>query len=161
MGQFSLNISVDAPKEEVFRIFTDFENAPKRVRGISKLEVLTDGPVGVGTRFRETREMFKREATEEMEITQLTPGESYTVGCETCGCEYATVFRFTPTRSGTDVEMQMTTRAISLFAKIMSPIMSLMMGPMMRKCMMQDMADLKAAAEGKPVDTDGSAANDA
>ena len=60
---------ISAPHQAVFEKFTDFAHVAENVRGIERMEILTDGPIGQGTRFRETRIMFNREATEEMEIT--------------------------------------------------------------------------------------------
>ena len=150
MPQFTLNIAVEASSEDVFRIFSDIEHCTDRISGIKKIDMLTDGPIRAGTRFRETRVMFNKEAVEEMEITAMVPGKSFTIGCESCGCTYATTFRFTPNGSGTNVELHMEARAVSLFAKIMSPLTALMFGPMMRKCMTKDMEELKAAVEGRP-----------
>jgi len=38
-----------------FAYATDLRNAPGRIKAITKLDVLTDGEVRLGTRFRETR----------------------------------------------------------------------------------------------------------
>lgn len=53
-----------------------------------KIELLTDLPVGEGTRFKETRIMFKREATEEMEFVEFDAPNVYTLGSYSCGCEF-------------------------------------------------------------------------
>jgi carbon monoxide dehydrogenase subunit G len=148
MASFSMSKRINAPVDRVFGIFTDFEHAADRIRGIQRLELLTNGPIGVGTRFRETRMMFKREATEEMEITAFEPGSSYAFGGNSCGSEFSTRFRFKPDAGGTRVDVDMQFRPVSLFAKIMSPLMGWMMGPSMRKAFDQDMEDLKAVAEG-------------
>lgn len=49
-------ITINAPIEKVFDVFTDLEKAPERVKGIAKLEIL-EGPlrIQVGTKWRETR----------------------------------------------------------------------------------------------------------
>lgn len=137
---------IERPVAAVFGVFTDLANAPKRIHGIKKLEVLTPGPVGVGTRFRETRIMFKREATEEMWITAFEPNRSYSVGGESCGCKFLTEFRFTPEGGGTRVDVEMRTLATTFFAKLMAPLGALMSGPM-KKCFDQDLEDLKGALE--------------
>ena len=85
---------VSRPVPEVFARFTDLSTAAERIKGIEELEVLTEGPIRVGTRFRETRIMFRRPATEEMEITAFEKDEMYTISCDSCGCHYETVFRF-------------------------------------------------------------------
>ncbi len=147
----AISTQVNAPVDRVFDLFSDLRNAPGRIKAIKKLEVLTDGPIRKGTRFRETRIMFNKEDTVEMEVTEFEPGRSYTIGGNSCGCEFAWTLRFAPSGSATNVEMEMRTRAVSLFAKIMSPLSKLMMGPMMKKCMEQDMADLRAIAESNGV----------
>lgn len=146
MATVTSSIEVKATPERTFAAFTDLRNAAGRVRGIKKLDVLTDGPIGKGTRFRETRVMFGREATEEMEITDFQPGKSYTVGGISCGAEFATTFRFTPASGGTRVEFELAFRPVSVFAKLMAPLSGMMMGPM-KKVVEQDMDDMRKIAE--------------
>ncbi len=138
--------AIAAPVSEVFRAFTDFERASETVSGIESVEMLTEDPVGKGTRFKETRIMFKRPATEILEVTEYHPDRSYTVGCTSCGCEYSTEFLFQPEGQGTRVDMTMTTRPLTFMAKLMSPLGRLMAGPM-RKCFEQDLDDLQAGLE--------------
>ena len=45
-----------APIEKVFRYFSDVEHAPAHVSGIKRIDMLTTGPIGLGSRWRETRE---------------------------------------------------------------------------------------------------------
>jgi hypothetical protein len=147
--QFVLTKQVAAPPSAVFAVFADLEHAPGRVQAIIKLEIVTPGPVGVGTRFRETRKMFGKDCTEEMQITAFDPERSYEVLCQSCGAEYRTVFRFTPNVAGTRVDVEFGTRALSFFAKVMKPMGFLMKG-MMKKCIDQDLEDLKKAIETAP-----------
>ena len=107
MGPITASKRVSAPLESVWNVMADLENAADRIQAIVKLEVLTDGPVGLGTRFRETRIMFKKEATEEMEITAWDPPNSYTTEADGCGCHYTTVFTCERDGDGTKVTMCM------------------------------------------------------
>ena len=72
---------VGAPPHSVFGAFTDLENAAERIEDVVSLEKLTDGPMGVGTGFREARIMLRRAATEEPEVTAFESEKSYCVGC--------------------------------------------------------------------------------
>ncbi len=146
MASFKLTSRVEAPIDAVFDLFSDIPRADEMIDAIVKIEMLTDGPVGVGTRWRETRMMFKREATEEMQVTAFDPGKSYTVGCASCGCEYESTWRFESEGGATLVEFEMGWRPVSFLAKVMSPLGRLM-APMMKKCFMKDFAALKALAE--------------
>jgi hypothetical protein len=150
MASFSLNKKIEAPPPAVFILFSDLANAAGRIKSITKIEVVTPGSVGVGTRFKETRVMFGKECTEEMQITAFDPGQSYEVTCHSCGAEYRTLFRFTPDGSGTRVDIDFHTRATSLVAKLMVPLGWLMVG-MMKRCVDKDVEDLKKVAEEVPV----------
>ena len=140
---------IDAPPARVFEVFTDLAHAPDRVRGIKQLELLTSGPVGKGTRFRETRVMFGRQATETMEILDFQPGRAYSVGAESCGARYLSTFTFEPDGAGTHVRMTFGATPVSFFAKLMVPMMSFMRKSC-AKMIAADIDDLKAACEGRP-----------
>lgn len=145
-AQFLLTKQIAAPVERVFDVFADLSKTSERISGIKKLEILTPGPVGKGTRFRETRIMFGKEATETMEITDFQPGRSYSVECNGCGAQYFTRFDFQPRDGGTFVEMFFKCTPISFFAKLMGLFAGMMMGTM-KKVMDKDLEELKAAAE--------------
>ncbi len=148
MASLTITRRVSAPVDRTFEVFTDLHGAQERIPEIISMEVLTEGPVGSGTRFRETRKMFGKEATEEMEITTFEPNSVYAVECESCGAHFRTEFRFAPAaEGGTSVEMETVVKPISLFAKLMAPVSGLMMGSM-KKALAKDMDRLAAHAEG-------------
>jgi hypothetical protein len=149
MTTFTITKSVEAPVEIVFDAATDLPQAAEYVRGIEKIELLTPGPIGVGTRWRETRRMMGREATETLEIKSFDRPRSYTVGCESCGCYFETTFAFAPRANGTVVTLDVRTQALTLMAKLMSPIGNLMMGKTMRKLMEDDLEDVKRETESR------------
>lgn len=146
MPSFTLKKHVNAPPEVTFEHATDLEKAPERVEGITKMEILTDGPVGEGTRFRETRVMMKKEHSEEMEITAFDPPRSYAVDAESCGCKYHTVFHFRPAGDGTEIEMTFDAKPLNIFAKVMSVVMRPMFGWAKRE-MQKDLDQIAASAE--------------
>lgn len=139
---------INAPRERVFEVFTDLHNGAKNISGILKLDVLTAGPIGKGTRFRETRKMFGKEATETMEIVEFSPPSGYTVTANSCGCAYKSTFTFTSAGEATDAEMRFSAKPQSFMAKLMSPLGALMVGTM-RKCIEQDLNELKQVAEAR------------
>jgi Polyketide cyclase / dehydrase and lipid transport len=146
MAQFTIRKHVEALREEAFVIASDFRNAAKNIGGIEELEVLTDGPIGVGTRFRETRVMFGKRSTEELEITEFNPPEGYTVEGDSCGAHFRAEYRFISDIAGTHIRVTFDFRPVTLMAKLMSPLALLMAGPM-KKCIDADLEDLKTAAE--------------
>lgn len=146
MAKFSMSEHVTAPPEVVFAVASDFRHAAEQIQGIESLEVLTAGPIGVGTRFRETRTMFGKSSTEEMQITEFDAPHSYVVETESCGCHFRCEYRFVGDIAGTNVRLNFETTALTLFAKLMSPLSALMMGPM-KKCVNADLLDVKRVAE--------------
>ena len=146
MSKISISEHVTAPPEVVFEVASDFAHAASNIQGIDHLELLTDGPVGVGTRFRETRTMMGKSSTEEMEITVFDPPSSYVVETESCGCHYRCEYRFVGDIAGTNVRLDIDTQPQTVLARLMSPLSGLMLGPM-KKLIATDLADLKQAAE--------------
>jgi hypothetical protein len=138
-----------APLETVFDVATDLDRAAERIRGIESVEILTPGPMGRGTRWRETRKMMGHQSTETLEVVAFDPPRSYSVGCDTCGCCMRSTFQFEPKGDATVVKLDVGMEARTLFAKLMSPLGNLMFGKTMRKCLDNDLEDIKRAAESQ------------
>ena len=146
MVNFTIKKHYEAPLEMVFELISDFEHAAENIRGIERLEVLTPGPVGAGTRFCETRIMFGKESNEEMGVTSFDPPHGYTVECESCGGHYRAEYKLVSDIAGTHVRLDFDVRPVSLLAKLCTPLAWLMQGPM-KKMVAADLDDLKAIAE--------------
>ncbi|MEQ8211106.1 MAG: SRPBCC family protein [Lacipirellulaceae bacterium] len=146
MSKLTITKHIDATPDIVFRLATDFENTANHIQGIEKVELLTHGPVQVGTRFRETRKMFGKEATEEMTVTEFVPPKRFTLETESCGCHYVCTHELIHDIAGTHFKLDIETHAVSLMAKVMSPLSKLMAGTM-RKMIESDLEDLSKIAE--------------
>ncbi len=147
---YTTRTRVNAPASQVFDACTGFESAPERVSGIKSVEMLTEGPTRVGTRFKETRVIMKKEASETMEVVALEPGRSVTLSASSCGMNYKTKFEFHPAGDGaSDIVFTMDAKPLTLGARILAPLMALMMGGMMKKLIAQDIADIKAWVESR------------
>jgi len=151
---------INAPPATVFAALSDFANAPQRVSGIKAVDMLTQGAVGKGTRFRETRVMFGTQASEIMNVIDWDPPRSYTLECHSCGCTYTSTITCAPEEgrsSATVVEMSLESRPVTFMAKLFSPLGKLMMGAC-RKAIAKDIADVKRSLEA-PASPGGSAAH--
>ncbi len=149
MPGFDLTETVAAPLPAVFAAFTDFANAPTRVADIIRVEVLTAGPVGVGTSFKETRKMFGKECTETMTVTAFEPDRLVELSAGSCGAVFTTRFTFEPDGGKTRVRVAFRSKAVSLVAKLLTPLAFLTVG-MIKKCVAGDVAKLGAAVEAAP-----------
>ena len=146
MSELNFSRTINAPVEVVFEAFADVHGFADRVDGIERVEVLTDGPVGLGTRFRETRIMFGKEATEEMEFTRFEKDQAITVSANSCGSHFDTIFQFQPQGDCTDVNIKMVIVPTTFVAKLMSPLGFLMQGTM-KKMMNSDFDQIQAYCE--------------
>ncbi len=149
MATLTVSTQVSAPIERVFEVYTELEKAAERIPAITKLEMLSEGPFGDGTRWRETRVIMKKSATEEMWVTGFNPPHSYTVEANSCGTLYETLFQFEPEGGGTKVTWTFKGTPQTFVAKIMSPIFGLVFKGMMKKCMLGDLEALRDVCEGK------------
>ncbi|MHC4409107.1 MAG: SRPBCC family protein [Planctomycetota bacterium] len=147
MATLTVSTNVSAPIDQVFKLYTEIEKAAERIPGITALEVLSEGPFGEGTRWRETRVMFKKEATEEMWVTGFDPPRSYNVEAESHGMRYTTRFLFAPDGEGTKVSWIFSGTALTFGAKIMAPIFNVLMKGTMTKCMLRDIEALRDVCE--------------
>lgn len=148
MDSMTLTKCVDAPVEVTFAAFCDLDRAADNISGVVRIERLSNGPMQLGTRWRETRMMMKHEATEELEVSAFSRNKYYTVTCDSCGSNIASTFRFVPRGEATDVVLELEVKSTTLLAKMLSPLGKLMLGAM-RTCMQQDMDELAQAAEGQ------------
>ncbi|MFI6421277.1 SRPBCC family protein [Streptomyces sp. NPDC050842] len=79
---------VAASPGRVWEAITDLRDMPRVLSGVEKVEVLTEGGFGVGTRWRETRRMLGKEATEEMTVTECVPPDRYVTVADSHGMHY-------------------------------------------------------------------------
>lgn len=147
MASFSLKKYVAAPPPQVFAKASDFAQAQHHIRSVSSVSMLTPDPVGPGTRFRQTRSMFGREATEELEVIAFDPPQSYTLAGESHGFRLQSDVTCTPSGSGTEIEMRFSITPLTMAATLMAAAMTPMLGQVAEE-LSKDLDDLQAAIEG-------------
>jgi uncharacterized membrane protein len=74
MIKIESSIVIERPVEQVFAFLADLENAPKWQSGLTDSTKLTDGAIGVGTKFREVIRIVGRPVETVCEITAYEPG---------------------------------------------------------------------------------------
>ena len=100
MPGVSVSAKMSASVDDVFRHSTNLSEWADMITDVVGVEILTDGEIGKGTRFRETRVVFGKEATEEMEITEFDPPHGFVLEAESCGTHYVTRHSFESTDDG-------------------------------------------------------------
>jgi uncharacterized protein YndB with AHSA1/START domain len=70
--KFSNTVTINCPQREVFAYLADFENVPRWNYAIEQTRKVTGGPVGVGSRYHQTRTLPRR-AEETFEVVTFEP----------------------------------------------------------------------------------------
>lgn len=148
----TVNVSnlIAAPVDTVFRLFTDVEHGPAHVSGIKKVEMLTPGRFGLGTRWRETREVLGLSDSAEMEVTSFEQDRTYTISHSKAGVRIDTLFWFEPTGNGTTVSIEFELDTAGLPPGLLTPLEWAIAGKV-REVIGRDLGDLKASLENERV----------
>jgi carbon monoxide dehydrogenase subunit G len=141
---------IAAPTERVWAVITDLEGSAERLSGVDEVEILEGPEFGAGTRWRETRTMFGREATEEMEVTGIEPGRAYTVEAESHGSRYLSELRLEGTGDGGSIlTMTFDAEPQTFVSKLMASTIGHLVKGGTRKALAKDLDDIAAAAESR------------
>ncbi|QES51565.1 polyketide cyclase/dehydrase [Streptomyces venezuelae] len=148
-NEVSVEREIAAPMDEVWQALTDLESMPLVLSGVDAVEVLTPGPFGVGTRWRETRRMFGKSATEEMWVTACDTPERYVAEADNAGMHYVSEFRLTERAPGrTAVRMTFSAQPqaggkLPLLTRLLSGLGARAVA----KAIARDLADVAASVE--------------
>lgn len=101
---FKLETTIEVPLEKVFEFMTDTKNAPGIYDYVVKAEKLTEGPIQVGTKIKEVKEIRGREITGTLTVSSYTLNEIYAFKNEVNGYTVEYHYTFKPTGEGTKVQ---------------------------------------------------------
>lgn len=121
MAGFKMSEWISRSPQEVFDFITTPDNAPKVVQSVKSMVKLTDGPVRVGTLYRETRLMRGKEEHAELEVVAYEPNQNYAVKNLTEGIETVYQYTFHPEAKGTRADLVCEVKAGGV-KKLMVPL---------------------------------------
>ncbi len=147
--QVSESVNIMASPAAVWKTITDIEHAESTIRGIDKIEILepATGPSIVGLKWRETRTLFGKAATEVMWIVDAKEPSHYDTRAESHGAVYTTRMALEAIEGGTRLSMTFNGEPQTMGSKLVWALTGWMAKGYMRKALKQDLADIKAAAE--------------
>ena len=122
MSTIKVSREIGAPIERVFEMFTDIEHGQEHVSGIKKVEMMTFGPLRLGSKWSETREVMGRLDDAEMEITAFERDKTYTITHHKGGVRVDTTFTFEPVGAGTRVSVEFALNPQGLPPALLSPV---------------------------------------
>ena len=147
MHELSVSRQVAAPRDRVWSVLTDIDRAPQVMEAIQSVERLDGDRFGVGTRWRETRKVFGREATEVMEVTAVDPPVGYTVHADGPGTRYVSRFTLTEEGDGTRMTMTFGAQPTGLVGRVMNATVGRLAAGATRRAVAADLEDLARACE--------------
>lgn len=134
----------------VWEALTDLAGMERVLSGVSKVEIITEGAFGVGTRWRETRRMFGKEATEEMWVTACEPPDRYVVEAESHGTHYVSEWLLRADGpSATTVRMTFTAVPPGGVMGLLARILGGVGARAVSQAVARDLDDIAAAVEGR------------
>ena len=146
--QVSTNIEISKSKMDVWKAITDIENSAGMISGILSIDVLEKPDSGlIGFKWKETRKMFGKEATEVMWITDSVDNEYYCTRAESHGSVYVTRISLSDDGPNAQLTMSFSGKAQTLGAKIFSFFMSAIFKGSMEKELYKDLTDIKEYVE--------------
>lgn len=106
MAGFKRSIIIDRPVEQVFDFAANLDNASKFMPNVTKIEMLTEGGMKPGAKFRETRLMNGKERSAVIEITEHDRPHVHGARSAMMGMSASYTFRFSPAGAGTRIDME-------------------------------------------------------
>ncbi|MBO1267672.1 SRPBCC family protein [Arthrobacter cavernae] len=145
----SLSQHINAAPDKVWAVISDIPGSAATLSGIDSVQMLSDGPYGVGTRWKETRTMMGRQETVEMWVSQTDPPRSTTVKAVQGGADYTTRFTLEERDGGTELTLSFGAEILkpSLLSKIAMALFGKIGMSMTRKALAKDLAEIAAKAE--------------
>lgn len=143
MSTFTLTEHLNRPVAEVFAFATDPQNASRWLGDVTKVEVLTPGPMRVGSQFRETRMMNGKEHSAVIEVTEHAPPNRHAASATMMGVTATYHYTFSPNGEGTRIDMK-----AEVHGKGMAKLLVPMVLSTMKKHDGDQLVKLKAAMGG-------------
>jgi carbon monoxide dehydrogenase subunit G len=101
MNGFEFSEHIARPPREVFAVISNPTEATRFLDNIKESKKLTDGPTTVGTTFRETRVVGRKQASADLLVTAYEPDTHVGISTEAEGITVVYHYRLVPEGAGT------------------------------------------------------------
>jgi len=146
----TVSVVVHASRQEVWDVVTDIEHAADRIEAIESVEVLERSETGMlGFKWKETRRMMGKTATETMWITGAAEPEFYETRAESHGAVYTSRIALEDQGAYTELSMRFHGQPVTAISRVFSACLGFLFVGGIRKALERDLEDIKAAVEGR------------
>ncbi|MEN8583546.1 SRPBCC family protein [Burkholderia sp. RS01] len=145
----SLTQHVNASPEKVWAVISDIPGSAATLSGVESIQMVSGGPYGEGTRWKETRSMMGRRETVEMWVSEADPPRSTTVKALQGGADYTSRYTLAERDGGTDLTLTFGAEVLkpTVLSRIMMAMFSRIGMSITRKALAKDLAEIAAKAE--------------
>jgi len=148
MDEIIVEERIEAPPDVVWAVITNIENAADVISGISVIvHPFDDRDFDVGFTWRETRRMFGKDTTEEMQVVAVDDGRSYDVESDSHGTRYFSTTSVLPDGDGCVLRMAFRGEAQNTLSKVMGATLGRLFEGPTRRAIQQDLRDIAAEAQ--------------
>jgi len=141
-------VTINRSRAAIWAEITNIENSAETIRGIENIEVVEKPANGlVGLKWRETRMLFGKPTTVEKWITDAAENEFYTTRAESDGFVFLTTMRISGSDRGVTLTSSHDSQPQNIVAKLQSIPMSILFKGVVKKAILKDLSDIKAAVE--------------
>jgi carbon monoxide dehydrogenase subunit G len=145
----SLTQHANASPEKVWAVISDIPGSAATLSGVESIQMVSEGPYGEGTRWKETRSMMGRRETVEMWVSQTDPPRSTTVKALQGGADYTSRFTLSERDGGTDLTLAFGAEVLkpTVLSRVMMALFGRIGMSITRKALAKDLAEIAAKAE--------------
>ncbi|WP_411954496.1 SRPBCC family protein [Alkalibacillus sp. S2W] len=79
---FDVERTFNVPQQTAYNSLIDLDAAHHWMHGLVRMDRLDEGPIKVGSEWKETRKMFGKEASEHFEVMELQEPEKIVLRCD-------------------------------------------------------------------------------
>jgi uncharacterized membrane protein len=147
MIKTEMSIIFHRPVQEVFDYISDFQNSPQWQAGLMGVGRITEGPIGIGTRFTSMRKAMGRKMESGIEFTAFELNKKLAIKSYSGTSPFKQTFLFEEIPGGTLVNM--------VFELELGGIMNLaepLVAPRVRREMKTDFDNLREIIESRVID---------
>lgn len=144
MTTIRIRRTIHAAVSEVFETVAHIENYARAIDDIVDVEYLSEQHSGVGTKFREKRELNGRPASAVLEVKEYEPGRRVRWESDENGTVWDSTFTFRETDDGCELELVTEARAYKLRPRILNPLFK----KAIQRAVAKDIDALQAYCEG-------------
>ena len=123
MTKISITRIINAPLEEIFKAVSDVQAMPDVVPDVTKTEFISEIKTGVGTQFRETRKMGRKDSITELEITEYVKNEHVRMVADSHGTVWDSVFTVKVVPGRSELTLMMDAKGSWFLPRLMNFLM--------------------------------------